>query len=88
LFIVLAEILKDRTLPTSQQSALRRTLSTFAESVDMRIEDEHAKVPKLVADYARNAIKGVSDRSRRAIRHDAIMETIGDYFRPVTKSKV
>jgi hypothetical protein len=87
LFIVLAEILKDRTLPASQLSALRKTLSAFAESVDIRIEDEHAKVPKLVADYARNAIKGVSDRSRRAIRHDSIMETIGDYFRPVTKSK-
>jgi hypothetical protein len=60
---------------------VRKALLTFAAKVDERIDDEHAKVPKLVADYARNAIKGVSDRSRRAIRHDAVMATIHEYFR-------
>jgi hypothetical protein len=67
---------------------LRKTLLAFAAKVDERIDDEHAKVPKLVADYARNAIKGVSDRSRRAIRHDAVMSTVYEYFRELPKARV
>jgi len=81
LFVVIAELLENKLLPTSHQPTVRKALLTFAAKVDERIDDEHAKVPKLVADYARNAIKGVSDRSRRAIRHDAVMATIHEYFR-------
>lgn len=88
LFVVLAELLKENLLPTSQQATLKKTLATFTADVDERIADESAKVPKLAAEYARNAIKGVSDRSRRAIRHDALMETISEYFRPIPKARV
>ncbi len=85
LFVVIAELLKTKILPPSQLSAIRKALTTFEEQVNLRIEDETAKVPKLAAEYVRNAIKGVSDKSRRVIRHDALMETVEEFFRDAPK---
>jgi Protein of unknown function DUF262 len=84
LFVVLAGLLSGRIALTSRLPAMRKALLAFATDVDKRIADTHAKVPSVVADYARNVIIGVNDRSRRVIRHDALMETIQEYFRPVS----
>jgi hypothetical protein len=85
LFVVIAELLETKVLPNSQFGPVRRALATFAEQVDEWIADQTAKVPKRSAEYARNAIKGVSDRSRRAIRHDALMATVQEFFREAPK---
>jgi hypothetical protein len=59
----------------------------LAVNVDKRIADTHAKVPKGAAEYARNVIIGVNDRSRRIIRHNALKETVQEYFRPLPKAR-
>lgn len=87
IFVVLAELLRDHVLQVSQVSSARKALLSFSAEVDKRIDDEHAKVSKVVADYARNAIKGVSDRSRRVIRHEALMSVIEDFFKQSPKAK-
>jgi hypothetical protein len=87
LFVVFAELLHDHVLPSTQHSPLKKKLAIFTANVDERINDETAKVPKRAAEYARNAIKGVSDRSRRAVRHDALMETVQSFFKEAPKAK-
>ena len=87
LFVVIAELLETKVLPTSQYNQMRKTLAAFAKSVDEWIADQTANVPKLSAEYGRNAIKGVSDRSRRMIRHEALMQTIKEFFRDAPKMK-
>ena len=88
LFVVFAELLNGHILPSTQHTPLKRALATFTENVDKRIADETARVPPLAAEYARNAVRGVSDRSRRAVRHDALMETVFKFFKESTKAKV
>ena len=88
LFVVFAELLNGHILPTTQHAPLKRVLATFTENVDKRIADETARVPPLAADYARSAVRGVSDRSRRAVRHDALMETVFKFFKESTKAKI
>jgi hypothetical protein len=42
---------------------------------------------KGAAEYARNVIIGVNDRSRRIVRHNALRKTIENYFRPLPMAK-
>jgi hypothetical protein len=86
LFIVIAELLADHELPQSQHAGIRKTLTNFANEVEERISDEHAKVSRRAAEYARAAVRGSSDRSRRAARHETLMNEIEEYFKPVSKS--
>jgi len=87
LFVVTGEILKGNVLPPSQQPTLRKALTAFADEVDEWIGDNNSKVSKGAADYARSAIKGSSDRSRRVIRHEALMKAIKAHFRPISKTR-
>lgn len=86
LFIVIAELLADHELPQSQHAGIRKTLTNFANEVEERISDEHAKVSRGAAEYARAAVRGSSDRSRRAARHEALLNEIEGCFKPVSKS--
>jgi Protein of unknown function DUF262 len=87
LFVVFAELLVTHILQPAQHTPLKKALSIFIDEVDLRIEDESARVSKLAAEYARNAIKGVSDRSRRMVRHSALMPTVKTFFKESAKSK-
>jgi hypothetical protein len=86
LFVVFSEILADHDLPQSQNSAIKKTLAKFADEVEERIGNEHATVSRRAAEYARAAVRGSSDRSRRVARHDALRSEIEHYFKPASKN--
>jgi hypothetical protein len=86
LFVVVAELLSSNELPTSQYSAFKKTLAAFAGEVEERISDDDADVSEDAAAYARAAVKGSSERSRRMDRHNALMDSIKRYFRPAVKT--
>jgi hypothetical protein len=86
LFVLISELLLTKELPTSQYSSLKKTLAAFADEVEERISDDNANVSKNAAEYARAAVRGSSERSRRADRHAALKNEIEHHFRPISKS--
>jgi hypothetical protein len=87
LFVVLAQILSNRKLPTSSRTLLLRTLKTFTDEVDERIADEEADVTDEAANYAKAVLRGSSDRSRRVARHQALLDTVSSLFKPILKKQ-
>jgi hypothetical protein len=59
---------------------LRRALSKFEGEIDERFSDEGASVRKEAVSYVRNVEKGANDKLRRANRHAALLEVIGEFF--------
>jgi hypothetical protein len=81
LFVAVAHMLRDHTLPERQQRPLATSLAAFAHNISMRLSDEAADVPDTAVRYVRAVEKGSSDKSRRAARHQAMLEVISQHFR-------
>jgi hypothetical protein len=82
LFVAIAELLRDHTIPLPQYEPLKQALTSFAAEVDERIRNEMAPVSVEAAQYAPAVQKGSSDKSRRAVRHIALREVIKSFFTP------
>jgi hypothetical protein len=80
LFVALASLLQKGKFPIHNLDPLRASLTLFAEQVYARISDENAEVPDTVAEYVPAVQKGSSDKSRRAARHRALLETVQGFF--------
>lgn len=87
LFVALASLLRSNTLPARKIPQVRIALNKFAKEVDRRLADEEVKVEKDVVDYVRAVEKGANDKQRRAVRHAALINVIGSYFKPRQTSK-
>jgi hypothetical protein len=85
LFVALAQLLRDSTLPRTQVVPARKALLEFAQEIDERLADEKARVRSEASEYVRAVEKGSSDKARRVARHNAILATIGKRFRSRTK---
>ena len=81
LFVAVAHLLRDHRLPETQQRPLARSLASFAAEVDARLSDENASVSEVAVRYVRAVEKGSSDKSRRAARHQAMLDVISSHFR-------
>lgn len=80
LFVALAYLIREEGLKSSGKTrALRDSLTTFAEYVELRQADEGAKVPSEVQRYVRSLTRGANDKARRGERHRALL----DWLRPV-----
>lgn len=80
LFVAISAILGEEAKSCNAEK-VRSALADFAEEVSARISDEEAKVSANAADYAAAVKRGSSDKSRRAVRHKALLNTIGDMFK-------
>lgn len=81
LFVAVAQLLRECTLPTAQVAPMKRALLQFADQVNKRLANERARVPREAIEYVRAVEKGSSDKARRAARHNAVLATIGRHFR-------
>lgn len=85
LFVATAEILRTKQLKKNSKP-IRHALLQFSMDVDDAVA-KGAKGTSAAAVYARAVQKGVNDKKRRADRHVAIIEIIGDMFGSRAKVK-
>lgn len=85
LFVALASMIRTSELTKNKFRDVRKSLDKFAEQINLRFANEEAKVPKTVIEYVRAVEKGANDKKRRADRHVALLEVIGEYFKPRQK---
>ncbi len=80
LFVVMAHLLRTRSLHESQVEPLRRRLDSFAKRVEDRLADEDARVSARVASYVQAMARGANDKARRGDRHSALRGEIEEFF--------
>jgi hypothetical protein len=80
LFVAIAHLLRTHNLSQNQVAPLKRAVTDFARHVDAAIENPAAAVPANAREYARAAEKGSSEKSRRAARHAALLDSIQGHF--------
>jgi hypothetical protein len=80
LFVAFSSLLKSNRLLLKEVPGLRTTLLEFAEDVEVRFADEDAKVSANVVSYVRAVEKGANDKRRRADRHRALINVVGEHF--------
>jgi hypothetical protein len=80
LFIAVAHLLRSRTLPITRLAELKTQLDAFVAFIREYMDDETADVPEEIKDYVGAVQRGSSDRSRRAVRHRVLTNSIEAYF--------
>jgi hypothetical protein len=70
---------KELSDSTKGLAKLRKALLAFSEGVDQRLSNPQKTAPKDIARYARAIEKGVSDKSRRSTRHEALLKLLEKY---------
>lgn len=81
LFVLIGSLYRSGLrLPQSKVAAVRRKLVKFGNEVTTRLSEPRAKVSKQAVAYARAVEKGVNDRHRRVMRHEALHQLIGTFF--------
>jgi hypothetical protein len=81
LFIALAFLLRENTLPETRTEEFRKSLDSFTTQVTSYQKDDNAPVPDPVATYVKNVVRGSTDQSNRGLRHQALIKTLGSHFR-------
>jgi hypothetical protein len=79
LFLAIAAVKREKkSLPTSSKGTnkLRVELIGFSDAVDQRLSSPQKKSTGDIARYARAIEKGVTDKSRRAIRHEVLLSLL------------
>jgi hypothetical protein len=87
LFLAFAHMLRDRVVPESNYPTLQNLLNDFADQVEKVIESPNTRVPANVSIYAQAHVKGSTEKSRRAARHESLLNVIQGQFQ-VRKSSV
>lgn len=82
LFVALAHLLRTQTIQETDEilSKMQEKLETFAQQVDRAIENPRATLPSHVSQYAEAHVKGSSEKSRRAARHEALLHVVERFF--------
>lgn len=80
MFVVFGDLLKEKTLPASQEKALSRKMVEFAKEVDRRLENSTARTSEPAKAYARAIEKGSNDKARRADRHEALAGIVSPFL--------
>lgn len=80
LFVAVAHLLKEGTLQNNGLDSLRRDLDNFAKDISKYQQNERARVPDEVVRYVGAMRRGSSDRTRRGVRHQALLAVISPYF--------
>ena len=80
LFVGTAHLLRDMALPNSTVPGVREALSDFAAEITKHQRNERARVRVEVKNYVAAMRRGSSDRTRRGVRHQALLEVISPFF--------
>ncbi len=80
LFVAIGAILGEDPKSHNKEK-VRGVLTDFAEQVNERISNEGAKVSNEAAEYTAAVQRGSSDKSRRAVRHKALLNVLSPLFK-------
>jgi hypothetical protein len=80
LFVAIGSILNEQPKSYNKEK-VRGILTDFAEQVNERMSDEEATVSNEAAEYTAAVKRGSSDKSRRAVRHKALLTLLGPLFK-------
>ena len=84
LFISTAHQLRDHLLPGDQFENMRQALNEFACDITTYQHNERSPVRQQVKDYVEAIRRGSSDKHRRGIRHQALLEVVSPFYRQRT----
>jgi hypothetical protein len=79
LFVAIAALKRERkSLPNSTKGLVKvqGDLLAFADAVDERLSNPQKRASGDIARYARAIEKGVSDKSRRSVRHEVLLKKL------------
>ncbi len=82
LFVALSSLLSSKNLSDRNITQVRRALYALADEIRTRLADEEAEVSNEAIEYVRAVEKGANDKKRRANRQQALIEVIGEFFKP------
>ena len=85
LFVATAHLLSQHILPGDQYDKMRRSLDEFACEIAKFQKDEDANVREDVKSYIGAMRRGSSDRHRRGVRHQALLEVISPFYKKRSK---
>ncbi len=80
LFIATAYLLTDHILPGDQYQKVRQKLDSFAIEISKYQENENAQVGQEVSTYVGAMRRGSSDRHRRGVRHQALLNILTPFY--------
>lgn len=80
LFVAIGSILGENAKNYNAEK-VRGVLVDFAEQVNERMSDEEADVSSDAAEYTTAVKRGSSDKSRRAVRHKALLNLVSNLFK-------
>ena len=80
LFVATAHLMRKQVLPYEGREAVRKCLEGFAADIAIFQDDEDAEVSVEVSSYVGAMRRGSSDRYRRGVRHQALLQTLGGFF--------
>ena len=81
LFVALAHLRRSKILPGDEYEELRETLDDFEADVQKYLDNSRRPVSDEVSDYVEAVRRGSSDRSRRGVRHQALLKILMPHFR-------
>ena len=82
LFVATAHLLRDHILPGDQYENVHQALGEFATEIREYQENENARVRQGIVEYVGAIRRGSSDRYRRGVRHQALLELLSPFYRP------
>jgi len=80
LFVAISHKLRTHVVRETEFEVLGNKLEGFADQVDSSIQSPQVKAPQYVSDYAQAHVKGTTDKSRRAARHQSLLRVIDSFF--------
>lgn len=81
LFVANAHLLREHILPGDNYDSARETLDEFAESISQYQENENISTSEDVVNYVDAIRRGTSDRNRRGIRHNALLNVLSPLYK-------
>ena len=82
LFVAIAHLLRENSLPDENLEQLSETLDDFANQIAEFQRDETRGVSDRVLEYVGAMRRGSSDQTRRGVRHRALLALVSPVFRP------
>ena len=80
LFVATAHLVRKQVLPYERREAVRERLEGFAADIIVFQNDEYAEVSGDVSSYVDAMRRGSSDKYRRGVRHQALLQVLGEFF--------
>ena len=80
LFVTTSHLLRTHFLPYDRMESARKQLDEFAGDITKFQEDESTSVSEEIISYVDAIRRGSSDRHRRGVRHQTLLQILGQFY--------